>query len=205
MTTKRLIIQKAIELFNEKGVKNVTLREVAKDINKSYGNITYHFSTKEQLLEAIFEEYNQSLVALQTPEIVIENILHYFLIIPELNFDITVNYLFFFVDYTELKRTYQKLMIQVERKNNERAQKWKALLIKLQQENFLSSDLAEHDLHFIMELSTGLRMFYFQENPLKSLSKSKYTYKLNRLLLPYLSAEGKAFYHSYYADTAHDS
>ena len=40
MKTKQLIINKAIELFNAKGIKNVTLREIASAINKSYGNVT---------------------------------------------------------------------------------------------------------------------------------------------------------------------
>lgn len=199
MKTKQLITNKAIELFNAKGIKNVTLREIALGINKSYGNVTYHFPTKEDLLELLFEDYNKSLIMLQNNNLDIKNMLHYFLIAPDFSFDITVKYLFFFVDYTEIKRAYPKLKIQVELKNDERKQKWKVLLMELQKQKFLKGKLKESDINFIMELSTGLRMFYFQETSVESMNKSNFSYKVNQLLLPYLSKKGREFYAEFYA------
>ena len=199
MKTKELIKNIAIELFNVKGIKNVTLREIASEINKSYGNVTYHFSTKEELLVMLFDDYNESLLELQNSDMLIENILHYFLIVPDFSFDITVKYLFLFVDYTEIKRSYPKFISQVELKNIERKQKWKGLLIELQKQKFLKSELSESDIDFIMELSIGLRMYYFQETPLVSLNKSEFSFKVNRLLFPYLSNIGKEFYVDFYS------
>jgi AcrR family transcriptional regulator len=199
MKTKQLIVNKAIELFNIKGTKNVTLREIASGINKSYGNVTYHFSTKEELLEMLFENYNKSLFMLQNNDMSIQNILHYFLIAPGFNFDITVKYLFFFVDYTEIKRAYPKFINQVEQKNKERKLKWKELLLELQRQNFLKSELSENDINFIMELSIGLRMYYFQETAIEFLNKSTFSFKVNQLLFPYLSKKGKEFYVDFYS------
>jgi AcrR family transcriptional regulator len=199
MKTKQLIVNKAIELFNIKGTKNVTLREIASGINKSYGNVTYHFSTKEELLEMLFENYNKSLLMLQNNDMSIQNILHYFLIAPGFNFDITVKYLFFFVDYTEIKRAYPKFINQVEQKNKERKLKWKELLLELQRQNFLKSELSENDINFIMELSIGLRMYYFQEIAIEFLNKSTFSFKVNQLLFPYLSKKGKEFYVDFYS------
>jgi AcrR family transcriptional regulator len=199
MKTKQLIINKSIELFNVKGIKNVTLREIASGINKSYGNVTYHFSTKEELFENLFEDYNKSLLMLQNSDMLTQNLLHYFLTLPDFSFDITVKYLFFFVDYTEIKRAYPKFICQVELKNIERKQKWKGLLMELQKQKFLKSDLLESDIDFIMELSIGLRMYYFQETSIDFLSKSKFSFKVNRLLFPYLSKKGRAFYVSFYS------
>ncbi|MCK0159440.1 TetR/AcrR family transcriptional regulator [Allomuricauda sp. F6463D] len=199
MKTQQLIINKAIELFNAKGVKNVTLREIATEIDKSYGNVTYHFSTKEKLLETLFEDYNTSLIKLQNNGLSFQNMLHYFLIAPELNFDVMIKYLFFFVDYTEIKRAYPKLMDQVELYNMERMQKWKGLLMELQEKKFLKSELSESDLEFIMELSIGLRMYYFRETSINCLDKTKFSFKVNQLLLPYLSKKGRVFYNSFYS------
>ena len=56
MKTKEKIKNTARELFNSKGFKNVTLREVAKELSISYGNITYHFKTKKQLIFCLYED-----------------------------------------------------------------------------------------------------------------------------------------------------
>lgn len=63
MTTKEKIMKAATRLFNEKGYGAVNLKELAKVIGISRGNLTYHFKNKELLLEAItknmWEKINQ--------------------------------------------------------------------------------------------------------------------------------------------------
>lgn len=44
-----LVKTTAAALFNTRGL-NVTLRDIAADLHKSYGNITYHCTSKEALL-----------------------------------------------------------------------------------------------------------------------------------------------------------
>jgi len=67
--TKQNILQAAIQLFNEKGVNNVTLRIIAKDIDISVGNLAYHYKNKEAIIEQAFlamqEERNQILTGVQ--------------------------------------------------------------------------------------------------------------------------------------------
>lgn len=53
VSTKQRIIEKAIALFNKKGYTNVTLFEIAGELNMTRGNLTYHFKTKELLLQTI--------------------------------------------------------------------------------------------------------------------------------------------------------
>ena len=57
ITTKQRIINKAIELFNDKGYASVTLFEVAGALKMTRGNLTYHFKDKELLLKAIAEGF----------------------------------------------------------------------------------------------------------------------------------------------------
>ena len=57
---KDRIIQCAIELFNQKGYENVSMREIAKAADTTIGNMTYHFSKKEDLLLAILENFHQT-------------------------------------------------------------------------------------------------------------------------------------------------
>ncbi|WP_417444560.1 TetR/AcrR family transcriptional regulator [Joostella sp.] len=61
--TKEIIIEAAIDLFNELGVQNVTSRSLAKKIGISHGNLDYHFNTKEALLIAIYEQMREEMTA----------------------------------------------------------------------------------------------------------------------------------------------
>lgn len=194
MKTKDSIKEKGRVLFNQFGVKNVTLREVAKQVGKSYGNITYHFATKEKLITELFIDMNMELSQLQTIYSFEDNLMKFFLMLPEYSFHITIKYLFFIKDYVELKRTYTDFFKTVKSLNEARQSQWLKLLIKLQKEGYLASELSVKDLEYIMELSVGIRMFYFQNNEWDEFDKDIYIEKVNQLLYPYLSAKGVKVY-----------
>ena len=49
-STKEIIVQKAVEMFNEQGVEYVGVRELAKELGMKGGNITYYFPTKDDIV-----------------------------------------------------------------------------------------------------------------------------------------------------------
>lgn len=114
----------------------------------------------------------------------------YLLELPKFSFDITVKYLFFTLDYNELKRNYSKLFVKVNSLSEERGKKWKMLLIHLRNECFLKEELSNDDLDFIMTLSVSLRGAYFQMTELEFYSKTEYSLILNQMLKPYLCDKG---------------
>ena len=67
LTTKDKILFTAIELFNQKGYKNVSIKEVADAMGISPGNLTYHFKTKESLIGAIYEAMRDETQAFVLP------------------------------------------------------------------------------------------------------------------------------------------
>lgn len=56
MDTKRRILNQALKVFNESGFGAVNLFELAKSLNMSRGNMTYHFKDKDTLLKEIADE-----------------------------------------------------------------------------------------------------------------------------------------------------
>lgn len=54
--TRDKIIASATELFNQHGFGAISLHEIAQTMGISRGNLTYHFSNKDELLEAIANE-----------------------------------------------------------------------------------------------------------------------------------------------------
>lgn len=64
--TRRRILEHARAAFNERGVGAVPIREIARELELSPGNVSYHFPTKEALIAALVEEEhvaNNALVA----------------------------------------------------------------------------------------------------------------------------------------------
>jgi AcrR family transcriptional regulator len=64
--TRRRILDHARRAFNERGVAVVPIREIARDLELSPGNVSYHFATKEMLVAALLEEAhaeNEALVS----------------------------------------------------------------------------------------------------------------------------------------------
>ena len=56
-TTKNKILETTIELLNEKGISNVTMRDVSQKLDISVGNLTYHYPKWELLIDDIFIRY----------------------------------------------------------------------------------------------------------------------------------------------------
>lgn len=56
MNTKGKILEAAISLFNEQGVRRVSTNHIAKSLNMSPGNLYYHYKNKEEIIRAILEE-----------------------------------------------------------------------------------------------------------------------------------------------------
>lgn len=51
--TQKKIVITAIDLFNKGGVGNVRLQDIAKQAGISQGNLSYHYKTKKDLMEAV--------------------------------------------------------------------------------------------------------------------------------------------------------
>src|SRR5688572_8438621 len=50
LNTKQKILDKALQMFNERGIEYVGLRELAALLDMRVGNITYYFPTKDDLV-----------------------------------------------------------------------------------------------------------------------------------------------------------
>ena len=52
--TRQRILDAALQLFNAMNVDQVTIRDVAKKVGISHGNLCYHFPNMESLVEALY-------------------------------------------------------------------------------------------------------------------------------------------------------
>lgn len=200
MKTKDKIKVKATELFNKKGFRNVTLREVAKELDISYGNVTYHFKTKREVIMFLYKD-----MLTETKQILkafdISNLFKGILDAPKLTFKISMKYLFFYVDFVEIKRHYQDLAKQIEIDNEKRKTSYLLLLNQLQKQEILRNDLTQPDLDYLMNLSGAVRTFFFINLHPTNFNdpdlEAKYVNYVNKLVYPYLTQLGTEKYKEY--------
>jgi hypothetical protein len=54
MTTKDRILEKALELFNQKGISEVSSKHISEELGISYGNLCYHFPRKDDIILQLY-------------------------------------------------------------------------------------------------------------------------------------------------------
>lgn len=109
-STKQKILEAAIRLYNEKGVSNVTLRDIAAEAEISPGNLAYHYRNHDFIIEEAFRQMDKEREELlmgvqQIPSF--ENINEQ--ILPLL--DVARKYLFFHLDTVHILRSYPGIAV----------------------------------------------------------------------------------------------
>src|SRR4029078_1104968 len=69
--TRRRILDTARSMFNEEGLARVGVRDIARALEMSPGNLAYHFATKDDLVAALvieLPELNLATVFADVPE-----------------------------------------------------------------------------------------------------------------------------------------
>ncbi|CAM2976175.1 TetR/AcrR family transcriptional regulator [Vibrio rarus] len=62
MKTKQRIVHGALELFNQHGERNITTNHISEHLGMSPGNLYYHYSNKQEIIRAIFDDYTAELL-----------------------------------------------------------------------------------------------------------------------------------------------
>lgn len=117
--TKERILSVAVELFNEKGFVNVTMRNIADEVDMSLGNLTYHFKRKEDLMLAIHAQIIEERNALMESVQMIPSIANiHNQLVPLLK--LYERFKFFHQDLMEVMRAYPEIArMQQEHINNQ--------------------------------------------------------------------------------------
>lgn len=198
MSTREQIKKTALKLFNVRGFEAVTLRDVAGAMDKSYGNITYHFAGKEALVTELYRDMTKELSIAMQADHGKRNLLEMLIDAAAHSFRVSMKYIFLYRDYVSVIRIYKALARELKAANKQRMESYLLFLLELQKQGYLDKSLETEDLNYLMELSGAMRTFYFLNNPEtksnKSELKSHYIKYVNQLLYPYLSKKGKKIY-----------
>ena len=113
--TKQRILDTTLALFNQLGTPNASTNHIALELEISPGNLYYHFPNKEQLIEQLFNNYEEALQPLIqqtfTEPLGIEDI-WFFL---HLNFELALEYRFIYQDSDYITLKCPSLTAQFQR------------------------------------------------------------------------------------------
>jgi AcrR family transcriptional regulator len=109
MSTKQRILEGSINMFNEHGVANVRLQQIADECGISVGNLAYHFKNKEAIVSYVYDEIFQEFMMILSDYLPEETFMgidrkldNYYLFF--------MKYKFYFTDIFEIERNYPEII-----------------------------------------------------------------------------------------------
>lgn len=111
LSTKQKILNASIQLFNDHGIANVRLQQIANHIDISVGNLTYHFKNKEAIIEAIYEGLSEDLSKILSTYRIFPNLMDFDNQLSQY-YQFAQQYPFYFMDSLEIVRFYPQIHAQ---------------------------------------------------------------------------------------------
>lgn len=203
MDRKTAIADKAREVFNAKGVGTASLRDIAEALGIAYGNLTYHFPKKEDLVLHLYlgmMEAHRLVSAAFSPSPNPDpkaGLLRSLIRAPGATFALSLEYLFLFRDFAEIMRDFP-IVAAIQRRTVEaRKAALGGLFGALQAQGLLRKDLEPADISHLMDMSGAMRTFFFMDKTAaefrparRDVLRKQYVMTVNRLLFPYLTRKG---------------
>ena len=194
MKTKEKLLAKALALFNAEGIEQVSLRQIARALDISDGNLRYHYKTKSDLIEALYfqlvERLNQSI---QAPERVDLKALFEG---TRYVYELLLEYKFFMLNFVQLMRQHPKVKTHFVALQKVREQQFDGFFMLLEQASLLKPTTFPNERSHLFRRFQILGDFWISsgeilyEGDLKKMPD--YYARLNlEMLFPYLTEEGK--------------
>lgn len=144
MSTREKILEIALSLFNEEGLATVSMRAIATKAGMSVGNLTYHFPSRDVLVQALLnrliEELNTRIEETQQPEPDLFMIWHALLH----TYQIQERYRFIMLDLVHLLRQFPHILEQFQQNYQRRRQEFSYVLQGLMAAGVLGAEPFPH-------------------------------------------------------------
>ncbi|WP_294328892.1 TetR/AcrR family transcriptional regulator [uncultured Chryseobacterium sp.] len=204
MSTKDKILDKALELFNEKGYNNITTRHIAAELSISPGNLHYHFKHSEDIIKILFAELTMKMDELLNKMKTKENkTLEDLYILTSSTCEIFYHYRFIFVNLVDVLKKLPEVEAMYERINFSRREEFQLIFSGLQKNKIFKKDIPGFIINSLTEQIFIIADNWLTHNRLISKLNKKaaiksYTLLLMNLFYPFLSKEQQKIYEQQY-------
>jgi len=197
--TKQKILAKSLELFNDCGISNVSLRDIADELGISIGNLQYHFKKREDIIEGLYYilvKEIDSIYFLKT-----DDLLASFLNISSEMIAILFKYRFFLLDFVAITRRHPQIKSNYAELSIKRQAAALEIVDVLIKNGLLREELLQDEYHNLYKRMEVLTNFWFssifiQSEVLSDASIPEYSLLVGQSIYPYLTADGKNQYES---------
>lgn len=111
LNTKQKILNASIQLFNENGLANVRLQQIADEIGISVGNLAYHYRNKEAIIGAVNDNLNEEIMEILSAYGLFPNFIDFDHQLSKY-FSFVQKFPFYFVDLMEIERVSPTVHLQ---------------------------------------------------------------------------------------------
>lgn len=195
INTKEKILSTALNLFNEKGLSNVTLRTIASEMNISQGNLNYHFKKRDEIIEGLYfqlvDKINSS-INIQLGNITLKSLFHVYQSIIN-NFD---EYRFFLLDFVQIIRNNKTIQLHYKQLNEERKLQLQFFFNEMIKNDLMKNGKFEGEYEMLFKRLQILTDFWLSNasiyyDDISIGIKNQYLKVILYELYPYLTKKGK--------------
>ncbi|MEM9829512.1 MAG: TetR/AcrR family transcriptional regulator [Bacteroidota bacterium] len=197
MSTQQKILEASLQLFNDRGISTVSLRDIADEVGISVGNLQYHFKKREDIIEALYFELVgkiDSVFSLKTDDL-LQSALN---VLVEV-FTILYEYHFFLLDFTTITRKNRKIKSHYAELSRRREEAFLKAVDDLIENGFFREELLKNEYQSLFKRIEVISNFWFssiliQADVLSESSIEEYSLLISQSIYPYLTDEAKSQY-----------
>ncbi|WP_340152260.1 TetR/AcrR family transcriptional regulator [uncultured Marivirga sp.] len=191
--TRAKILEAALGLFNEYGMVNVSLRQIAQALSISQGNLNYHFKLKEEIIETLYfqlvSEMDQQMNELDSAENELSTLYQMSLKTMEKMY----KYKFILIDFIHLMRENKSIKSHYTELIQRRSEEFQHMFQSLVKSKLLRPQEFENEYQRLYKrmniLGDSWINFQLTFEPNKGLKH--YCNLLFEIIYPYLTKNGK--------------
>ena len=195
LSVEKKIVERALEMFNEKGIEYVGMRELASSLDMRIGNLSYYFPTKDELVNRISmelaEENNRTIVAIES--MTIEK---FFDMIQQV-FKNHYKYRCLMLSFVHIMQRNPIVAKRYSKTQSRRNEAWSKNVEALRAAKYIKADQPQVD--FLVSTIAFIARFWISEAAISSRNQTeeeqaKHYFKLiARVFLPYTTKKGSGY------------
>ncbi len=195
MKTKDRILATSLSLFNERGLSQVTLRTIAKEMGISQGNLNYHFKKRQDIIEGLYFQLvgrmDDIFSDLVTREVDIPLIFESNRGVIEAFYD----FRFFMLDFVQIMRENPSIQEHYLQLQKARIGQFQQTVMILQNKGLVRAEEFEDEFNHLYQRMSILGDFWLSaatiSRPAAKQEIQRYQLILSESIYPYLTPAGK--------------
>ncbi|MCE0757959.1 TetR/AcrR family transcriptional regulator [Marinobacter sp. G11] len=191
--TRDRILDTSLQLFNSLGEPNVTTLLISDELEISPGNLYYHFKSKGDIVEELFDGFEAEMLDLLAVPEDVEISLDQFGFFLHMLFEAVARYRFMYQDLVNVLSRYSQLQVRFRRILKKKTTAFRTLCQSFRGQQTMAIEEAE--LESLCEQLTLTVCYWSSFDTLshldnrESVDPGKGVYQMLHLILPYMAAE----------------